>query len=248
MKQTSFKLFQSISVLGFLALLIIPGDYAFLSNKIRYINRLVPGSTSIICRANDFTLNAAASDTEKSVDENLKTDDVSELTSTLEEGDEIEQEIDEKVLSPYELAVIELETQLRSELSSLEAILKNERMQLSKKKDSISESGKTGYYIVQAQVAEFQKKRDSDQKSRVKRNKREFVLKMLPVVDAFRSAREAAPPLTETEENMHKNFGSLLGSIVGVFQKFGFQEYDAGILNYEVITYVIKKYETVYLI
>ena len=134
-----------------------------------------------------------------------------------------------KELSPYEQAVKDLETSLKSEVSSLEVLLKNERTNLLKTKDRVSESGKNGYFIVQAQVAEFQKKRDAEQKSRVTRNKREFVLKMATVVDEFRAAREIAPPSNEREEKMHSTFESLLNSILTVFNKYGYEEYDAEI-------------------
>ena len=73
-----------------------------------------------------------------------------------------------------------------------------------------------------------QRKKDVDQKERVKRNKRDFVKKMLPVVDSFRSARTVAPPNTEREERMHDTFGSLLSSILTVFEKYGFKEFEAG--------------------
>ena len=143
---------------------------------------------------------------------------------TGEENGEIAQA---PALSPYEQAVKDLETGLRKELTDAEVRLKTERTALLRTKDKVSESGKNGYFIVQAQVAEFQKKRDVDQKSRVTRNKREFVEKMLPVVDAFREARIVAPPANEREENMHKNFGSLLSGVMTVFDKYGYQEYDA---------------------
>jgi molecular chaperone GrpE (heat shock protein) len=150
-----------------------------------------------------------------------------------EEGDETEAtegKIESKELSPYEKAVHDLESKLRTEVVNLESLLKVERVSLSKLKDKVSESGKTGFFMVQAQVADFQKKKDIEQKARVERNKKEFVQKMLPVVDAFREARELAPPATEREENMHKNFGSLLSGILTVFEKYGYQEFDAGML------------------
>ena len=74
----------------------------------------------------------------------------------------------------------------------------------------------------------LQRKRDLEQKNRVIRNKREFVEKMLPVVDAFRKATEEAPPQTEREENMHKSFSSLLTGILNVFDKYGFKEFSPG--------------------
>ena len=158
-----------------------------------------------------------------------------ELDEELDEEEEVTEEetvaaaaaAEVATLSPYEQAVKDLETSLRSEVSTLESMLKSERTSLLKTKDRVSESGKNGYFIVQAQVAEFQKKRDADQKSRVTRNKREFVLKMATVVDEFRAAREVAPPTNEREEKMHSTFESLLNSILTVFNKYGYEEYDA---------------------
>jgi len=81
--------------------------------------------------------------------------------------------------------------------------------------------------MVQAQVAEFLKKKDTEQKGRVAKNKRDFVDKILPVVDAFNAAPINVPAETEREENMHKSFGSLVSSIMIVFEKYGVKEYVA---------------------
>ena len=131
-------------------------------------------------------------------------------------------------LDPHEVAVKAMEAQIKAEVLVLETKLKTERVALSKVKDRISESGKNGYFIVQAKVAEFQKVKVVEQKSRVTKNKREFVMKMLPVVDAFRAAPIVSPSSSEREISMHKSFGSLLESILVVFEKYGFSEYDAG--------------------
>jgi molecular chaperone GrpE (heat shock protein) len=119
------------------------------------------------------------------------------------------------------------ENTLKKEFEYLESALKSERNLLNLKRDKVSSSGKNGYFFVQAEVAEFQKKQASQQKARVNSNKKEFVLKMLPVVDAFRAAPTVAPAQNEREESMHKNFGSLCNSIIVVFEKYGYKEYDA---------------------
>ena len=57
---------------------------------------------------------------------------------------------------------------------------------------------------------------------------------MLPVVDAFRKAPLQVPAAEgegEKGENMHKSFVSLLGSLLGVFEKYGFKEFAAGDLS-----------------
>jgi hypothetical protein len=83
-------------------------------------------------------------------------------------------------------------------------------------------------YYLPTYFAGVQRKRDSDQKQRVKNNKREFIEKMLPLVDAFRSAPLLAPAVTEKELSMHKTYGALLDNILAVFQKFGYKEFDIG--------------------
>jgi molecular chaperone GrpE (heat shock protein) len=59
----------------------------------------------------------------------------------------------------------------------------------------------------------------------VARNKRDFVEKMLPWVDAFRSAPTRVPAVTEKGLTMHKSFGSLLESVLAVFGKYGYKEF-----------------------
>ena len=89
----------------------------------------------------------------------------------------------------------------------------------------------TYFYFVLCVLLFFvclQRKKDAEQKKAVKANQREFVMKMLPVIDAFRQAPLKAPGTTEREQNMHKNFGSLLSSIMTVIEKFGFKEFQPG--------------------
>ncbi len=66
-----------------------------------------------------------------------------------------------------------------------------------------------------------------EQKENVAVNKKEFVLKMLPVVDSFRDATVIAPANTDREEKMHESFGALLKGVLNVFNKYGYQEYTA---------------------
>jgi molecular chaperone GrpE (heat shock protein) len=152
----------------------------------------------------------------------------------------VEEVVEEKpvvVLSPYQEAVMKYKAQVEKELEYIESVLKCERNLLMLRKDTISVSGKNGYFFVQAEVAEFQKKKEIEQKNRVLRNKREFVQRMLPVVDSFRAAPTLAPSSNEREESMHKNFGSLSKSLMDVFEKYGYKEFNAGgSTNYVLLT------------
>ena len=130
-------------------------------------------------------------------------------------------------VDPLQAAILLKEAELSRKLKDLEIYLRSERSSLSRTKDRVSESGKNGYFIVQAQVAEFLKRKEAEQKERVKDNKREFVMQMVPVVDSFRQAPIVAPAATEREENMHATFGSLLKLVLGVFEKYGYKLFDA---------------------
>jgi molecular chaperone GrpE (heat shock protein) len=181
----------------------------------------------------EYALLMSAADNETDIDDtdavsstledDVVTVDAEDVTNEIEEEEPVVVELD-----PYAVAVKDLEAQLKIDISLLEATLKSDRNSLSKTKDKASESGKNGYFIVQAKVAEYQKNKAVEQKTRVTKNKREFVMKMLPVVDAFRAAPIISPPTTDREISMHKSFGSLLESILVVFEKYGFKEYDAG--------------------
>jgi molecular chaperone GrpE (heat shock protein) len=155
--------------------------------------------------------------TNEVTDDNIETDatDTEEVANTEEVAP----------LTPEEQAILNKEKELKNQLENLENQLRKARADLVRVKDKISESGKNGYFIQQAQVAEFLKKKDAEQKERVQRNKRDFVMKMLPVVDLFREAPIKAVANTDREEQMHKNFGSLLTSILTVFEKYGYKEF-----------------------
>lgn len=185
--------------------------------------------------SDDTTTGAAAADADVKVEgDNGEVVDQKLIDEFLEKmsakGDEPEAvaEVPEEETG-LQKATKKLENSLKKEYEYLETALKSERNLLNLKRDKVSVSGKNGYFFVQAEVAEFQKKQSKEQKSRVNKNKREFVLKMLPVVDAFRAAPTIAPSQNEREESMHKNFGSLCNSIIVVFEKYGFKEYDAEI-------------------
>lgn len=122
-------------------------------------------------------------------------------------------------------AVRAKEVELTKKIAELENTLRSERNRLAISKDRLSETGKNGFFIVQAQVADFLKRRDTDQKNRVRNNKKEFVNKMLPIVDAFRMAPIDVPGDSEKEKTMHTTMGALLNGIVIAIEKFGYKEY-----------------------
>ena len=203
------------------------------SSMINFQRSRPVGRTICTMSVSDEEVDAEAVDVDNDYDVSEETLDIldSEIIPELEVSETLEPEVAE-VVDPYEVAVKALEAQLRTEIINIESNLKSERNALSKIKDKASESGKNGYFIVQAKVAEFQKVKAVEQKARVTRNKREFVSKMLPVVDAFRAAPSISPSTSDREESMHKNFGSLLSSIMVVFEKYGFKEFDAGKNDY----------------
>jgi molecular chaperone GrpE (heat shock protein) len=165
---------------------------------------------------------AASSDADEDAVASTGSDESGAALVADETGDAVSEE---KVPEDPDVKLLkEMETKLQSEISQLESQLRMERLNLSKVKDQVSESGKNGFFMVQAQVANFLKKNEIDQKNRVATNKREFVLKMLDVVDKFRRAPKDVPAESERETNMHVSFGALLNGILSVFEKYGFKE------------------------
>lgn len=128
-------------------------------------------------------------------------------------------------VDPVEEAIRQQTQELNLQVSELEAKIRTERILLTKSKDKLAESGKNGFFMVQAQVNDFLRKSDIRQKEKVAMNKREFALKILPVIDSFRMAPIVAPATNEKETNMHNAFSSLLTGILGVLNKSGFQEF-----------------------
>eukprot|EP01041_Mallomonas_annulata_P011736 gene11736-24616_t len=143
-----------------------------------------------------------------------------------ETTENVTQSEEEEILTdPRTAATQAYEKELSAQVKEFETLLRSERLLSSRVKDKLSESGKAGYFIVQAQVNDFLRKSETQQKDKVVNNKREFVTKMLPVVDAFRAAPLVAPATTETEENMHKAYSALLTGILAVINKYGFKEF-----------------------
>lgn len=62
----------------------------------------------------------------------------------------------ETVVDPYQVAVIKLEMELQEKVSNLQEMVRRERVAEGKLRDKISESGKMGFYMIQAQVTDFQ--------------------------------------------------------------------------------------------
>lgn len=118
---------------------------------------------------------------------------------------------------------------LNLQVAELESKIRSERILLTKTKDKLAESGKTGFFMVQAQVNDFLRKSDIQQKEKVAMNKREFALKILPVIDSFRMAPTIAPATSEKENSMHTAFSSLLTGILTVLEKSGFQEFSPAV-------------------
>ena len=58
-------------------------------------------------------------------------------------------------LDPVAEATKKYENKLQQEVDRLETTLRSERFRLSRAKDKVSESGKNGYFIIQAQVNDF---------------------------------------------------------------------------------------------
>lgn len=238
-KTTMSKTFAiTILILAQIIIFVAPFHHVMRVGMIR--NRMIGRQTFTSLHAvdSDPTKESTDTDEEANLIEELVEDKSQEVdTPAVEEED------------PTAKLIAEMESKLTLELELLQDSLVVERKNIARTKDKISESGKNGFFIVQAQVNNFQvehllnkiayhhfhlapsqlqRDKEVQQKQRVAKNKKEFVTKMLPVVDGFREAPIVAPASTERGHSIHKNFGALLTGILTVFEKYGFKEYSVG--------------------
>jgi molecular chaperone GrpE len=158
-------------------------------------------------------------------DENSKSAGVEEIFIE-EEGENAAPEKTEPE-DPETIARKKFEEQLQSELSKAEILLRNERIQLSKTRDKISESGKNGFFLVKAKVNDFLRSKEAQEKELIAQKRREVVLKLLPILDKFRTIAQEIPAETKRETNMHDSFNACLKSILIVIQRYGYEETEA---------------------
>lgn len=96
---------------------------------------------------------SAAEETETTSEQEIDGgSDTTQLPSQSESDEKASETVPE---DPKLIAIKDLEIKLRDELSSAESLLRAERIQLSKSKESAFERGKNGYFMVQAQVNDF---------------------------------------------------------------------------------------------
>lgn len=185
--------------------------------------RRIPRTSFLLkCNSNAYNSDVDKEEGTQSIPDDIIEENLSEAPS---EGETGEAEVSEETIDPQIEAIEKYEKVLKQQVELLENTLRSERFSASKAKDKLSESGKAGYFMVQAQVNDFLRKSDAAQKDRVQSNKREFVMKMLPIIDSFRDSPISIPANTETGQNMHKGFGALLTGILSVIDKYGFKEF-----------------------
>jgi len=78
-------------------------------------------------------------------DTSIHVDDISNVIET-----NATQEVDQRTQM-----IKDYESELHTELASLENLLRTERLNLARVKDKVSESGKSGFFMVQAKVNDF---------------------------------------------------------------------------------------------
>lgn len=123
------------------------------------------------------------------------------------------------------LAIQNLESKLSSDLKAAKSLLQKEKSALYSLQEKNFESGKNGYFLIQAQVKDFNKRRESEQRKRVEDNKKKVVTKILPLLDAFRNVSMLHGGETEREIKMHSDFNVLVRSITVALQKYGYSEF-----------------------
>lgn len=106
--------------------------------------------SNILVHMTDNDGDVGIADDEATVPETVDDLNITDATNQTEVVSTNATEVD-----PIALAITEEENRLRKKVQELESVLKSERLRSVKIRDKISEGGKTGFFIVQAQVAEF---------------------------------------------------------------------------------------------
>lgn len=67
-----------------------------------------------------------------------------------------------------------------------------------------------------------------DQKKKVSNDRRDYILKLLPLIDAMRAATQDVPASTPRVEEMHESYQSLLSKMMELFERYGYKEFFPG--------------------
>ena len=161
-------------------------------------------------------LRAAENDDDTAVaDEEAASDEADEAVAEEEEAEEEEEEEGE-----------DPNAEIKAEIATLEAQLKEKRLELSRANGAAAEASEAGYYRIVADVSTYKKNAAKQQESVAEVAKADAFRIFDKVLLAFEEAR-SEPPNDEDEAKVHSDFELISSGLLEQFKLLGLEEFEA---------------------
>ena len=164
-------------------------------------------------------LRAAENDDDTAVaDEEAASDEADEAVEAEETVDEEEEEEEAEAEDPN--------AEVKAEIATLEAQLKEKRLELSRANGAAAEASEAGYYRIVADVSTYKKNAAKQQESVAEVAKADAFRIFDKVLLAFEEAR-AEPPNDDDEAKVHSDFELISSGLLEQFKLLGLEEFEA---------------------
>ena len=160
-------------------------------------------------------LRAAENDDTAVADEEAASDEADEA---VEAEEETEEEAEEEGEDPN--------AEIKAEIATLEAQLKEKRLELSRANGAAAEASEAGYYRIVADVSTYKKNAAKQQESVAEVAKADAFRIFDKVLLAFEEAR-SEPPNDEDEAKVHSDFELISSGLLEQFKLLGLEEFEA---------------------
>ena len=170
--------------------------------------------------ASAYTVLRAAENDDDTVaveDEEAASDEADEAVAEEETVDE-EEEAEEEGEDPN--------AEIKAEIATLEAQLKEKRLELSRANGAAAEASEAGYYRIVADVSTYKKNAAKQQESVAEVAKADAFRIFDKVLLAFEEAR-AEPPSDDDEAKVHSDFELISSGLLEQFKLLGLEEFEA---------------------
>ena len=164
-------------------------------------------------------LRAAENDDDTAVaDEEAASDEADEAVEAEETVDDDDEEEEAEAEDPN--------AEVKAEIATLEAQLKEKRLELSRANGAAAEASEAGYYRIVADVSTYKKNAAKQQESVAEVAKADAFRIFDKVLLAFEEAR-AEPPNDDDEAKVHSDFELISSGLLEQFKLLGLEEFEA---------------------
>ena len=151
-------------------------------------------------------------------DEEAASDEADEAVEAEETVDEEEEEEEAEAEDPN--------AEVKAEIATLEAQLKEKRLELSRANGAAAEASEAGYYRIVADVSTYKKNAAKQQESVAEVAKADAFRIFDKVLLAFEEAR-SEPPSDDDEAKVHSDFELISSGLLEQFKLLGLEEFEA---------------------